>query len=64
MNKKRSSKIMNIMTLRVFFVCKDKAILVVNIYMYSENAFNMKNNYIKTKQKMEDNPLLLKRKKR
>ena len=45
------------MTLRVFFVCKDKAILVVNIYMYSENAFNMKNNYIKTKQNIEDNPL-------
>ena len=36
MNKKRSSKIMNIMTLRVFFLCKDVAILVV--YMYSENA--------------------------
>ena len=37
MNKKGPSKIMNIMTLRVFFVCKDVAILVVNMYN-SENA--------------------------
>ena len=28
---------MNIMTLRVSFLCKDVAVLVV--YMYSENAF-------------------------